>query len=135
MTNQSEEQRVARIEQDVAVINVKLDGLNTTMQGVHSALDKQTEILSKFIAYQQKQDHLNDAHKALAKEFKDTKDQMNTTLGWLKGAFAVGTFCLAMGQGLAVFIIKEKLDILQDHGDRISRMELQIDGNNSKAAK
>ena len=123
MTSQNEEQRINLIEQNVAVINVKLDGLNTTMQGVHSALDKQ-------------QDHLSESHEALVKEFKHTKDQMNTTLGWLKGAFAVGTFCLAMGQGLAVFIIKEKLDILQQHGDRISRMELQIGGNgNSKAAK
>lgn len=128
MTSQNEEQRIGRIEQDVAVINVKLDGLNTTMQGVHSALDKQTEILSKFIAYQQKQDHLNDSHEAF-------KDQMNTTLGWLKGAFAVGTFCLAMGQGLAVFIIKEKLTLLEQHGERIGRMEIQLESGNSKAAK
>lgn len=135
MTSQNEEQRIGRIEQDVAVINVKLDGLSTSMQGIHSALDKQTEILSKFIAYQQKQDHLSESHETLAKEFKHTKDQMNTTLGWLKGAFAVGTFCLAMGQGLAVFIIKEKLTLLEQHGERIGRVEIQLESGKSKAAK
>ena len=134
MTSQNDEQRMGKIEQDVAVINVKLDGLSTSMQGIHSALDKQTEILGKFIAYQQKQDHLQEAHETLKKDYTDTKDQMNRTMGWLKGAFAVGTFCLAMGQGLAVFIIKEKLDMLQQHGDRIGRIELQIE-NNSKAAR
>lgn len=127
MTAQNEEQRIGRIEQDVAVINVKLDGLNTSMQGIHSALDKQTEILSKFIAYQQKQDHLQEAHEALKKDYGCSKDQINRTMGWLKGAFAVGTFCLAMGQGLAVFIIKEKLDILRDHEDKISRLEMQME--------
>lgn len=127
MTAQNEEQRIGRIEQDVAVINVKLDGLNVSMQGIHSALDKQTEILGKFIAYQQKQDHLQDAHEALKKDYSASKDQMNRTMGWLKGAFAVGTFCLAMGQGLAVFIIKEKLDILRDHEDDISRLEMQME--------
>lgn len=127
MTAQNEEQRIGRIEQDVAVINVKLDGLNVSMQGIHSALDKQTEILGKFIAYQQKQDHLQEAHETLKKDYTNTKDQMNRTMGWLKGAFAVGTFCLAMGQGLAVFIIKEKLDILRDHEDDISRLEMQME--------
>lgn len=127
MTAQNDEQRMGKIEQDVAVINVKLDGLSTSMQGIHSALDKQTEILGKFIAYQQKQDHLQEAHETLKKDYTSTKDQMNRTMGWLKGAFAVGTFCLAMGQGLAVFIIKEKLDILRDHEDKISRLEMQME--------
>lgn len=126
MTNQSEEQRIGKIETDIAVINTKIDGIGQSLQGIHTAMTQQTEILGKFIAYQQKQDHLSEAHDALKKDYSITKDMLVGRMGWLRGAFAVGTFCIAMVMGMATFIVKEKVDVLQSVADKVAAIELDL---------
>lgn len=126
MTNQSEEQRIGKIETDIAVINTKIDGIGQSLQGIHTAMTQQTEILGKFIAYQQKQDHLSESHEMLKKDYMSTKDTLVGSMGWLKGAFAIGTFCIATMFGMATFVVKEKVNVLQEVADRLNAIELDL---------
>lgn len=126
MTNQSEEQRIGKIETDIAVINTKMDGISNSLQGIHTAMTQQTEILGKFIAYQQKQDHLSESHEMLKKDYMSTKDTLVGSMGWLKGAFAIGTFCIATMFGMATFVVKEKVNVLQEVADRLNAIELDL---------
>lgn len=126
MTNQSEEQRIGKIETDIAVINTKIDGIGQSLQGIHTAMTQQTEILGKFITYQQKQDHLSESHELLNKDYMLTKDTLVGDMGWLRGAFAIGTFCIATVFGMATFIVKEKVDVLQDVVDKVAAIELDL---------
>lgn len=126
MTNQLEEQRIGKIETDIAVINTKIDGIGQSLQGIHTAMTQQTEILEKFIAYQQKQDHLSESHEMLKKDYMSTKDTLVGSMGWLKGAFAIGTFCIATMFGMATFVVKEKVNVLQGVVDRLNAIELDL---------
>lgn len=126
MTNQLEEQRIGKIETDIAVINTKIDGIGQSLQGIHTAMTLQTEILEKFIAYQQKQDHLSESHEMLKKDYMSTKDTLVGSMGWLKGAFAIGTFCIATMFGMATFVVKEKVNVLQGVVDRLNAIELDL---------
>lgn len=126
MTNQLEEQRIGKIETDIAVINTKIDGIGQSLQGIHTAMTLQTEILEKFIAYQQKQDHLSESHEMLKKDYMSTKDTLVGSMGWLKGAFAIGTFCIATMFGMATFVVKEKVNVLQEVVDRLNAIELDL---------
>lgn len=126
MTNQLEEQRIGKIETDIAVINTKIDGIGQSLQGIHTAMTQQTEILEKFIAYQQKQDHLSESHEMLKKDYMSTKDTMVGSMGWLRGAFAIGTFCIATVFGMAIFVVKEKVNVLQGVVDRLNAIELDL---------
>ena len=126
MTNQPEEQRIGKIETDIAVINTKIDGIGQSLQGIHTAMTQQTEILGKFIAYQQKQDHLSESHEMLKKDYMSTKDTLVGSMGWLKGAFAIGTFCIATMFGMATFVVKEKVNVLQEVADRLNAIELDL---------
>lgn len=126
MTNQLEEQRIGKIETDIAVINTKIDGIGQSLQGIHTAMTQQTEILEKFIAYQQKQDHLSESHEMLKKDYMSTKDTLVGSMGWLRGAFAIGTFCIATVFGMATFVVKEKVNVLQGVVDRLNAIELDL---------
>jgi len=128
MTSQSEEQRIGKIETDIAVINTKIDGIGQSLQGIHTAMTQQTEILGKFIAYQQKQDHLSESHEMLKKDYMSTKDTLEGSMGWLRGAFAIGTFCIATVFGMATFIVKEKVEILKDVQERVNKIEIVLSG-------
>lgn len=126
MTSQSEEQRIGKIETDIAVINTKIDGIGQSLQGIHTAMTQQTEILEKFIAYQQKQDHLSESHEMLKKDYMSTKDTLVGSMGWLRGAFAIGTLCIATVFGMATFIVKERVNVLQGVVDRVNAIELDL---------
>lgn len=126
MTNQLEEQRIGKIETDIAVINTKIDGIGQSLQGIHTAMTQQTEILEKFIAYQQKQDHLSESHEMLKKDYMSTKDTLVGSMGWLRGAFAIGTFCIATVFGMATSVVKEKVNVLQGVVDRLNAIELDL---------
>lgn len=121
-----DEQRIGKIETDIAVINTKIDGIGQSLQGIHTAMTQQTEILEKFIAYQQKQDHLSESHEMLKKDYMSTKDTLMGSMGWLRGAFAIGTFCIAAVFGMATFIVNEKVDVLQGVVDRLNAIELDL---------
>ena len=127
MTNHSEEQRIGKIETDIAVINTKIDGIGQSLQGIHTAMTQQTEILGKFITYQQKQDHLSESHELLKKDYMLTKDTLVGNMGWLRGAFAIVTFCMATVMGMATFVVKEKVDVLQMLVDKVGKLELSIE--------
>lgn len=126
--NQADEQRMGKIETDVAVISTKIDGLSAAMHGINSSLERQTEILSKFLSYQQKQDHLEEKVKGLEKEYLGTKESLTDEMGWLRGAFTVGTFCISIVMGMSVFVVKEKLSLLQSVSERINKIELVLTG-------
>lgn len=126
--NQVDEQRMGQLEVDVAVISTKIDGLSAAMHGINSSLERQTEILSKFLSYQQKQDHLEEKVKGLEKEYIGTKESLTDKMGWLRGAFAVGTFCISIVMGMSVFVVKEKLSLLQNVSERIDKIELALTG-------
>ena len=100
MTSQSEEQRIGKIETDIAVINTKIDDISNSLQGIHSAMDRQTEILNKFINYQQKQEHLEEIVGELKKDYRASKETLLSGMGWSKGFMYAGTFALAFGQAL-----------------------------------
>lgn len=121
-----DEQRIGKIETDIAVINTKIDGIGQSLQGIHTAMTQQTEILGKFIAYQQKQDHLSESHEMLKKDYMSTKDTLVGSMGWLRGAFAIGTFCIATVCGMATFVVKEKVNVLQGVVDRLNAIELDL---------
>lgn len=121
-----DEQRIGKIETDIAVINTKIDGIGQSLQGIHTAMTQQTEILGKFIAYQQKQDHLSESHEMLKKDYMSTKDTLVGSMGWLRGAFAIGTFCIATVFGMATFVVKEKVNVLQGVVDRLNAIELDL---------
>lgn len=126
--NQADEQRMGKIETDVAVISTKIDGLSAAMHGINSSLERQTEILSKFLSYQQKQDVLEDDVHRLKEDYTETKESLTDKIGWLRGAFAVGTFCISIVMGMSVFIVKEKLSLLQSVSERIDKIELVLTG-------
>lgn len=126
--NQAEEQRMNKIEVDVAVISTKLDEFHVALHGINSSLERQTEILSKFLSYQQKQDHLEEKVKGLEKDYLGTKESLMDKMGWLRGAFAVGTFCISIVMGMSVFVVKDRLSLLQDVSERINKIELVLTG-------
>jgi len=126
--NQADEQRMGKIETDVAVISTKIDGLSAAMHGINSSLERQTEILSKFLSYQQKQDVLEDDVHRLKEDYTETKESLTDKIGWLRGAFAVGTFCISIVMGMSVFVVKEKLSLLQSVSERINKIELVLTG-------
>jgi len=127
MTSQTEEQRIGKIETDIAVINTKIDGIGQSLQGIHAAMTQQTEILSKFLAYQQKQDHLEEKVGKLEVDCSKTKESLTDKMGWLRGAFAIGTFCMATVMGMATFVVKEKVDVLQMLVEKVGTLELSIE--------
>lgn len=129
MTNdQAEEQRMNKIEVDVAVISTKLDGFHVALHGINSSLERQTDILSKFLSYQQKQDMLEEDVHRLKEDYTETNGSLTDKMGWLRGAFAVGTFCISIVMGMSVFVVKEKLSLLQSVSERINKIELVLTG-------
>ena len=128
MTMAASEERIGKIETDIAVINTKMDGISQSLQGIHSAMDRQTEILNKFINYQQKHDHLEEAVGELKKDYKDSKDKLVAGMGWVKGFMYAGTFALAFGQAVGVYFIKDKIEILKDVQTRVNKIEIVLSG-------
>ena len=126
--NQAEEQRMNKIEVDVAVISTKLDGFHVALHGINSSLERQTDILSKFLSYQQKQDMLEEDVHRFKEDYTETKESLMDKMGWLRGAFAVGTFCISIVMGMSVFVVKEKLSLLQEVSERINKIELVLTG-------
>ena len=123
-----DEQRIGKIETDIAVINTKMDGISNSLQGIHSAMDRQTEILNKFINYQQKQEHLEEIVGELKKDYKASKETLLSGMGWLKGFMYAGTFALAFGQALGVYFIKDKVEILKGVQERVNKIEIVLSG-------
>jgi hypothetical protein len=106
----------------------RMTSIRGLVRGINSSLERQTEILSKFLSYQQKQDHLEEKVKGLEKEYLGTKESLTDEMGWLRGAFTVGTFCISIVMGMSVFVVKEKLSLLQSVSERINKIELVLTG-------
>lgn len=130
MSQMSNEERIGKIETEVAVVSAKLDNLSQSLHGINESLRQQTEILSKFIAYQQKQDHLEDEVSKIKTEIKESKEKLSTGMGWLRGVIAAGTVALVVGQGIGAYVIKDKIEMLNSISERVAKMELSGVNNN-----
>lgn len=128
MTTANPEERIGKIETDVAVINTKIDGISQSLHGINASLEKQTEILGRFLAYQQRQDHLEEKVGELVKDYRESKERLTAGMGWLKGAIAVGTIALAVGQGIGAYLVKEKVGLLEDLQGKVNRIEVILSG-------
>lgn len=128
MTMANPEERFGKIETEVAVINTKIDGLSQSLHGINLSLEKQTEILGKFLAYSHKQESLEESVGELKKDYKSSKEMLLSGMGWLKGFMYAGTFALAFGQGVGVYFIKDKIEILKDVQERVNKIEIVLSG-------
>lgn len=128
ITANQDEQRIGKIETDVAVINTKIDGLSQSLHGINLSLEKQTEILGKFLAYSHEQESLEESVEELKRDYKQSKETLLAGMGWLKGFVYAGTFALAFGQAVGVYFIKDKVEILKDVQDRVNKIEIILSG-------
>lgn len=128
MTMANPEERFGKIETEVAVINTKIDGLSQSLHGINLSLEKQTEILGKFLAYSHEQESLEESVGELKKDYRASKETLLSGMGWLKGFMYAGTFALAFGQALGVYFIKDKVEILKDVQERVNKIEIVLSG-------
>jgi len=129
------EERLGRVETHVAVVSTQMDGLDQRLQGINENLRKQTELLQTFVAYQQKQDHLDDRLGKVEVEQDGIKEKLISGMVWLKGSMAAGTLALAIGQALGAYIIKDKVNFLASLGERVTKIEMSVTADKQQKQK
>lgn len=125
--------RIAKLEAEKGTSDVILSTIQKMLGEVMAKIDKA-------LIYNEKHDNLSKEVETLRTDYAIKKQEIDRSIGWLKGAFATAGVTVAIIAALMMFIAKDGLtsiqtqDIrLQETTHKVERLETRLNYANPKS--
>lgn len=104
--------RMTKLEAEKGTDKVLFEGINRALTVIQEKLDKA-------IVYNEKHDSLSREVDLLRKDYSERAKDIDTSLGFVRGALWAGVFFAATITSLSIWVAKDALTTLKEHQQRI----------------